>query len=143
MIGEVVNYMYEGRPTRADLGSLFGRIFAALDPGGLLLFDAAVPGRDGAGIRQAFRYGADWAVLIEAREDPGTGTLTRDITTFRRAGDLYRREDEQHRLRLWPRAEVTGLLETTGFEVSSVDQYDDVRLPEGLVGYRAVKPRPA
>ena len=140
MIGEVVNYMDEGRPTQGDLETLFGRIHGALEPGGLLLFDAAAPGRPAAGPRQAFRHGPDWTVLIEAREDEAAGTLIREITTFRRAGDLYRREDEQHRLRLWRRDEVIGMLEKSGFEVSTFDRYDDVRLPEGLIGYRAVKP---
>lgn len=139
MIGEVVNYMDEGRPTPGDLEALFRRIHAALEPGGLLLFDAAAPGRQAVALRQAFTQGPNWTVLIEAREDPRTGTLIREITTFRRAGDLYRREDEQHRLRLWPRDEVIAMLENAGFEVSSFDRYDDVRLPEGLAGYRAVK----
>jgi SAM-dependent methyltransferase len=139
LIGEVVNYADEGRPTQADLEDLFGRIHAALAPGGLLLFDAAAPGRQGAMPSQAFRHGPDWTVLIEAREDRAAGTLTREITTFRRAGDLYRREDERHVLKLWPSSVILALLERIGFAVSLFDRYDDVILPVGLIGYRAIR----
>jgi SAM-dependent methyltransferase len=140
MIGEVVNYVDEGRPTPADLEGLFTRIHAALEPGGLLLFDAAAPRQGAAAITQAFRHGPDWTVLIEAREDPAA-TLTREITTFRRAGDLYRREDERHVLRLWARDEVLAMLARAGFSATIFDRYDDVRLPDNLIGYRALKPR--
>lgn len=139
LIGEVVNYVDDGHPTQADLADLVRRIHAALEPGGLLIFDAAEPGRQGNLPSQTFRHGPDWSVTIEAREDPAAGTLTREIVTFRRAGDLYRREEERHVLKLWPRDRVVALLKEAGFAVTLFDRYDDVKLPVGVVGYRALK----
>ena len=135
MIGEVVNYCVAGKPAAADLDALLQRIHAALEPGGLLLFDAAAPGRQGEAARQSFRHGPDWTVLVEQREDGRV--LTREITTFRAAGDLYRRENEQHLLHLWPVDEMQEALARAGFSVALIDRYDDVALPPGLVGYRA------
>src|SRR5437764_4966322 len=44
-VGECCNYLFDaGHSTRA-LGRLFRRVYAALGPGGLLLLDAAGPGR--------------------------------------------------------------------------------------------------
>jgi SAM-dependent methyltransferase len=134
MIGEVANYLVEGRPEESDLALLFGRIHAALPPGGLFLFDVAVPTcRDAP--RQVFTQKAEWTILMETREDPAARLLRRDITTFRRVGDLYRREDETHVLRLWPSQTLERLLGEAGFEVEPLDGYDDVKLPPGLMGY--------
>ena len=138
MIGEVSNFVLDGRPEEADLRRLLARISAALEPGGLLLFDAAAPGR-GAGATQSFSHRPEWSVTVETREDAQAGRLTRDITTFRRVGDLYRREDETHVLRLWAPDLLLRLLEEAGFETARLDRYDDVMLPAALVGYRCVK----
>jgi hypothetical protein len=68
-----------------QLRRLFDRVYAALKPGGLFIFDIAEPGR-GKGPRQKYREGQDWAVLLEVDEDSTTNLLTRRITSFRRVG---------------------------------------------------------
>jgi SAM-dependent methyltransferase len=135
MIGECVNYVVDGQPDVGDLQTLFSRVYEALQPKGLLLFDAAAPGRVPGGSQKTFTQMSEWSVLIESRENPGGQHLTRDITTFRRVGDLYRREDEAHTLRLWPPELVEELLATAGFTIERFGSYDDVTLPEGLIGY--------
>jgi SAM-dependent methyltransferase len=134
MIGECINYLVDGRPDVEDLSALFHRVHAALQPGGFVLFDAAAPGRVSDGPQKTFTQMSEWSVLIESRET-GHGQLAREITTFRRVGDLYRREDETHTLRLWAPHLVEGLLTEAGFEVERFDRYDDVALPPGLLGY--------
>lgn len=139
MIGECVNYVVDGRPETEDLRALFERVFAALRPGGFVLFDAVAPGRVPGGSQKTFTQTAEWSVLVDQREST-RDTLVREITTFRRVGDLYRREDEAHTLRLWSEPMVEGLLAQAGFAVERFDRYDDVALPEGLLGYVGRKP---
>lgn len=139
MIGECVNYVVGGQPDIDDLRALFGRVFAALRPGGFVLFDAAAPGRVPGGSHKTFTQMAEWSVLIDQREN-ARDSLVREITTFRRVGDLYRREDEAHTLRLWPEHVVEGLMVQAGFAIERFDRYDDVTLPDGLLGYVGLRP---
>lgn len=139
MIGECVNYVVDGRPDTQDLEALFERIFAALRPGGVVLFDAAAPGRVPGGSQKTFTQTPEWSVLID-QQVSARETLVREITTFRRVGDFYRREDEAHMLRLWPEHLIEGVLAQAGFGVERFDRYDDLALPEGLLGYIGRKP---
>jgi SAM-dependent methyltransferase len=118
-IGEVLGYTGLARGTKAELRSLFGRVAAALRPGGLFVFDLATPGRVPGGEASSFRVGPDWAILFTASEDARTSRLVRRITTFRRieGGATYRRSEEIHRLRLWDPHDVTGMLREARFRV--------------------------
>lgn len=80
------------------------------------------------------------AVLVTTEEDQQAGILTRRITSFRRVGDLYRRDHEVHRLRLIRPSEVLGQLRALGFRVRTLRAYGALRLPPGLVGLLARKP---
>ena len=102
-VGECFNYLFDRRNTREELARLFGQIHQALNRDGLLLFDVAEPGRvPGGGPIRFFVDQPDWAVLVVSEEDPTSRLLTRRITTFRRIGDLYRRDQEIHRQRAYP-----------------------------------------
>jgi SAM-dependent methyltransferase len=140
-VGEGVNYLFDEGNTDQALAELFRRAFAALCPGGLLLLDAAGPGRiPGHGPRQSFREGDDWAVLVTTEEDAERRLLTRQITSFRRVGAWYRRDHEVHRLRLLPPAELAEQLRAAGFRVRVLRRYGELRLPRGLTGLLAHKP---
>src|SRR5262249_57279107 len=96
-VGECFNYLFDRDNTDRKRLDLFRRIYAALAPGGLLLFDVAGPGRiPGSGTRQLFREGDGWAVLVNVEEDRPRRLLTRQITSFRQVGKLYRRDHEVH-----------------------------------------------
>jgi SAM-dependent methyltransferase len=139
-IGECVNYLFDNVSTKANLGRLFRRIHRALRPGGVFLFDAAAPGRLGpTGAAQGHRLAKDWAVLWSTSEDPAAGTLTREITTFRRTRAHYTRDHEVHRLCLYPKPHVAAALEQAGFSVRILRAYGPQPLPRGLVGYLARK----
>lgn len=140
-LGECFNYLFDRHHANRKLAKLFRRIYDALSPGGLLVFDAAGPGRvRGFGPQRSYREGDDWAVLVTAREDREQRLLTRRITSFRRIGKLYRREEEIHRLRLLAPAELARQLRTIGFRVRILSGYGSLRFAPGHAGFLARKP---
>jgi SAM-dependent methyltransferase len=139
-VGEPLNYLFDRGHTATALGKVLRRIHRALQPGGLFLGDIAGPGRVPGQIpRRIFAEGCDWAVLVTIEEDPRTRVLTRRITSFRRVGDLYRRDEEIHRQRLIPRSELTDRLRKIGFRVRTLRGYGALRFPPGLAGFLARK----
>src|SRR5437870_2264632 len=121
-LGECLNYLFDASNRMSEIRRLFRRVYSALEPGGLFVFDIAEPGR-GKGPRQKYRQGSDWAVLVEVDEDARTNRLTRRITTFRKAGELYRRDEEIHQLQLYKRGEVANELRGVGFRVRTIGAY--------------------
>jgi SAM-dependent methyltransferase len=139
-VGECLNYLFDSRHSVDAVRGVLGRAFAALAPGGLLIFDVAGPGRvPGPGPHQSYTEAEDWAVLVTAEEDPREQLLTPHITSFRKVGELYRRDHEVHRLRLLARAEVLSWLQEAGFRAQVVDAYGSVPFPPGYVGFLARK----
>lgn len=139
-LGECVNYLFDESNSIAQLRRLFHRVYSALKPGGLFVFDVAEPGR-GKGPRQKHRQGKDWAVLIEVDEEAGTNRLTRRITTFRKRGKSYVRDEEIHVLQLYTRSEVAAELRRAGFRVRTLRGYGEQTMIDGCVGFMARKPR--
>jgi len=138
-LGECFSYLFDERNGRRRLDGLFRRVWRALSPGGLFVFDVATPGR-GAGPEKRCWQGADWALLVEVSEDARARRLTRRITTFRRVGRLYRRDQEVHRLRLYEAPDLAAALRRAGFRARIVRGYGRERFGEGLVGFLARKP---
>jgi hypothetical protein len=103
--------------------------------------DIAEPGRvHGNGIARSYFEGDDWAVLVTNEEDRSRMLLTRQITTFRRVGDLYRRDTEVHRQRLLDRVELAAQLRGLGFRVRILRGYGTLRFGKGHIGLMARKP---
>jgi SAM-dependent methyltransferase len=139
-IGECVNYLFDAGHSLEGVRQLLGRSFTALTPGGLMVFDVAEPGRVPGGKSKTYIEGDGWAVLVATEEDQRQGLLTRLITTFRKVGELYRRDHEIHRLRLLPRAQVVSWLEEVGFRVQTLGAYGPLPFAPGHVGFLAQKP---
>jgi SAM-dependent methyltransferase len=129
-IGECVNY---GGPP--SLEPLLRRAWAALEPGGLLVFDAAGPGREPDVQRRARHEGDGWTMRVEASEDRAARTLTRRIALMRDG----RRSEELHALRLYERDEVVDWLESSGFAVTCHPSYGAARRLPGVHVYVAVR----
>jgi SAM-dependent methyltransferase len=142
-IGECFNYLFDRSNDARALERVLRRVFAALEPGGVLMFDVSTPGRVADGLRRDFFEGRGWTVTVEASEDRRHRQLRRAITSYRRAGSAYRRSFELHELRLWSAREVVRLLKRIGFEVATRDRYGVLRLPEGMVCFVATKRRRA
>jgi SAM-dependent methyltransferase len=139
VLGEVLAYEFDGTRTNATLRGILKRIYGSLEPGGVLIFDLPEPGRHGS-TRRTFTEGDGWACLVEFDEDSKRRRLTREIVTFRRDGDLYRRSCETHRLRLSPAGEVVQLLRDVGFRARIVRRYGECRFPRHYAGFVAMKP---
>lgn len=139
-IGEVFNYLFDRNNSHQQLSKLFRRIHDALLPGGLFLFDGSEPGRVTRNGRR--RYGVEgdgWACLVDAEENRDTRILTRRITSFRQVGELFRRDYEVHRQRLFDRRELVTDLRKIGFRVRMLRGYGQLKFPRGYVGFLARK----
>jgi SAM-dependent methyltransferase len=129
-LGEAVNY---GGPPTLEL--LFRRAYATLEPGGLLVFDAAAPGREPELHRRARYEGEDWAMGVEASEDREDRVLTRRISLVRDG----RSSEEVHVLRLYEPDVVVEWLEAAGFSVSRHPSYGAGRRLPGMHVYVATR----
>lgn len=132
-LGECFNYLFDNRNGRSSLRRLFRQAYRALQPGGLLVFDVAEPGRARRWDRR-FWMGDDWACLVEFDHTPRRNLLTRRITTFRRVGRHYRRAEETHVQRLYRGLELAGDLREVGFRVRIVRGYGGFRFVKAQVG---------
>jgi SAM-dependent methyltransferase len=139
-LGECFNYEFDPRTSRQNLARLFQRIHSALRPGGVLVFDVAMPGRLGSkGPVKKWFVGRDWALLLESREDTRRALLSRRIIIFRKVGRHYRRSEETHHLRLYEPLHIAQQLGQMGFEVNLLRGYGRFKFAPGLVGFVARK----
>jgi hypothetical protein len=107
-------------------------------PGGVLIFDVFVKGRRMK--YKTWRVGATWAVLAHVNEEPVRRRHTRDIVTFRKTGQGYRRRAERHVLTVSTPSALTAELRRAGFSVRSTRAYGGFRLPYRRLGFVARKP---
>jgi SAM-dependent methyltransferase len=133
-IGEVVNYL-AGRAVRAEsarheaqLSRFFRQAARALAPGGFLLFDF-MEAAGGRTYQSRCKSGDGWTIVASARVQGRV--LTRDLTTFRRVGRLYRRSRERHHVRLLRQAELAAALRQAGFAVRMRRSIGRVKLIRG------------
>jgi len=135
-IGECFNYTFDRGNNMKELARLFRRVHDALRPGGVCIFDIAEPGR---ALRRAHALGKDWAILFEA--EATHDLLIRRMTCFRQIGELYRRSQETHRLRLYRSFDIAAELRSAGFAVRVLRAYGRMPLPSGNAAFVATKRR--
>jgi SAM-dependent methyltransferase len=140
-LGECFNYLFDQSNNKQALIRLFRRVYAALRPGGVFIFDLVEPGYvRGPNPLRSYREGEDWATLVHVEEHRQRKTLTRHITLFRKVGKLYRRSEEVHRLRLYKGTEIAKVLRRVGFRVRLLRGYGEFRFRRAHVGFVARKP---
>ena len=138
-ISEVLNYLFDPENEERGLERLFGRVYEALRPGGVFVFDVLGPGQVQPGTTsRGWSAGEDWAVLNEKVEE--RGTMTRRIVSFRKVGEHYRRDDEVHRVRLYEPEELSAELRLAGFRVRTMRAYGGYPLERGHAAFVARKP---
>jgi SAM-dependent methyltransferase len=140
-VSEVLNYLFDPENEHRGLPRLFRRVYDALSPGGIFVFDVLGPGQVPPGTATRwFSEGEDWVVLVEKEEDAERGTLTRRIISFRKVGEQYRRDDEVHRVRLYGPSEISDELRRSGFRVRTMHAYGRYPLARGQAAFAARKP---
>lgn len=140
-IGECFNYLFDPQNNCQTLLQLFERIYTALNPGGIFIFDLAEPGQLPGGEQvKTFTEGEDWFVLVEKEEDVERSTLVRRIITLRKVGEHYRRDREVHYLRLYEARAIAEKLAQVGFQVQISRSYGQYQLPKAHAAFIARKP---
>lgn len=137
-LSEIFNYLFDESNNLARLTDFFRKVYQALEPNGLFIFDVAEPGRIGK-INQKNFMTDDWAMLVNYSEDSKTSLFTREITLFRKINDLYRRSHETHRLQLYKGSQLATILRKIGFRVKLVRGYGKYRFPKSYIGFIATK----
>lgn len=140
-MGECCNYAFDECSGEEGLRRVFSRVYAALRPGGVFIFDVIEPGRERGMPPKRWRQGHDWAVLVEAEEQSERQSLVRRITSFRKTGSLYRKDEETHTLWLYRSADVAAWLRATGFRVRVMRGYGSLRFTQSHAAFVARKHR--
>ncbi len=140
-MGECLNYRFkDARTSKAALSKLFHRIYDALQPGGVFVFDIATPSRAPKSKPQVVRHdGKDWSIVSVTSKIPGG--LRRSMTFFRRYGELYRRGTETHDLTLYSVAEILLALRRCGFKASRLPAKGYFQEIPGMAWFLAAKAR--
>ncbi len=137
-VGGGLSYFAPDDP-RSRLPSFFRRSRAALEPGGLLIFDLIVDDPAEPMRYRAERQGPDWRLDLEVDEDVEQAVLTRSITITRMVDGQERRSHELHRVRIFRSAEVERMLVDAGFSVRTASSYGVVPLPPRRLAFTARK----
>lgn len=140
-IGECLNYCFDGQNSKHSLMQLFRRVYDALQPEGVLIFDVAGPDRVPDTVPGlTWREGPDWAVLASIQVERRRRMLRRHIICFRKLGQRYRRTEETHLLRLYSHRDLRDVLGRCGFRTRALTGYGSFRFPPGIHGILAIKP---
>jgi SAM-dependent methyltransferase len=123
-MGEVLGYAFDRASGTKALARVFRRAREALDPRGLLVFDALSPDAVPDPPRRVWREGRGWGVGAVVSGDARGRAIVRRITTFRRVGGRWRRRAEIHRVLLHRPAMLVALLRRAGFAARTLAGYD-------------------
>jgi SAM-dependent methyltransferase len=139
-ISECINYLFDEKNSLKTIEILFEKVFKALKPGGIFVFDFLEPGqlgKQGSQIRIA--EGKDWYIINKVSESKHDFTLSRDLTIFRKIGQLYNKTNELHRVRLYKKNDLARILKKTGFKISVLKGYGEFLFRKKHTGFIARK----
>lgn len=136
-VGHPVSYLDD----EAQLDAALHAMARAVRPGGVLAFDicdlewGAARREQGPQVWQ----GADW-MLVNRPSVPDPHVYRREMTTFVRAGELWRREDELHDNVLTDTSRIPALLAADGVVAEVRSSFGTETLPVGLVAIVGHRP---
>ena len=137
-LGEPLNYLGQGHGIKRVLRN----VFAALEPGGLFVFDVRHPPVKPQPTIHHSRSAEDWFCFARIEEDQNR--LVRHITTFaRQRGGCFRRAEETHLLKLFSRAQMIKWLREVGFRVRTRRSYGEYQLGKRQSVFLCRKPKGA
>ncbi|MGH1366328.1 MAG: class I SAM-dependent methyltransferase [Calditrichia bacterium] len=138
-LSECLNYLFDADAEK-KLFALFQTIYESLPKNGVFICDVIEPGVNGKeALVRTYSKGEDWAILLEKEEFPRERMLERRMTIFRKTGELWRRSEETHRVRLYKSTTFAKLLRKANFSVRTVRGYGALRFRKGQVGFIARK----
>jgi SAM-dependent methyltransferase len=126
-VGEPLTHHTEDADRDTLVKGFLERASDVLPERGMLIFDLIELGEPSLTGR-SWNSGDDWAVLVDTRENQDSRTLVRDIETFRRVDQLYRRGREVHRVRLFDTSTLRDQLASCGFAMETAHEYGAQRL---------------
>lgn len=135
-LGEVLSYMNDDEPPVFE--KLIQKVHNALKPGGVFLFDVMVQGEPTLTGRH-WREEDDWALMVAADEQAERNRVVRDIITFCKHDDSYRRAEERHVQYLYDQIEVDSILMGSGFDVEAMMAYGLYTLMPRRIAFKAIK----
>jgi SAM-dependent methyltransferase len=137
-IGEGLSYFAPGDP-QLNLEPWLRKAYAALEPGGYLIFDLVTGSNAEPMDYRSERHGDGWNLEVHVREDPVDTLLTRTIRITRTVDGTKRHSVEEHSVRIFSAGEVEELLASVGFAVKVAAGYGDFPLPPRRAAYVAHK----
>lgn len=138
MVGEILSYAAAAHSADENtLLQFFQRVFRALQPGGIFLFDVLGNAHDYTG--KFWQDREDFFVLSDVSQK---GELThRHIISFLKAADVYTKSVEDHVLVTFSAARLQSLLGQAGFSAKQVYHYGDVAMLPGRIAFECSKHR--
>ena len=129
-VGHPLSYLAD----QEQLERAFGAMARALRRQGLLAFDICdfAWGEARRDDPPKVWFGDDW-VLITRTSVPDRATFRREMTTFVRTGDMWRRDDEMHDNVLVDTAAIPVVFARSGIDAHVSPSFGDETLPVGLV----------
>jgi SAM-dependent methyltransferase len=127
-VGEPLTYHQNFEDADSLVEKFFRSASEALPTGGPLIFDVIETGEPSLSGR-SWRSGEGWAVSVDAQEDQAARSLVRNIETFRQIGDLYRRDRETHKVRVFETRALLNQLTSLGFVTETTQSYGTQLLP--------------
>ena len=86
-VGEVLNYLFDPENEKRGLEGVFGRVYGALRPGGVFVFDVLGPSQVPPGTTaRGCRVGEDWRSFPRGRRTPGGGRWSATSSVLGRWG---------------------------------------------------------
>jgi SAM-dependent methyltransferase len=121
-LGESLTYHADSAAADSLVEDFFRAASGVLPAGGMLIFDVIELGQPSLEGR-SWASGDNWAVLVHTTENQPERNLVRNIETFRRVGEFYRRGLEVHRVRLFDTRTLCDQLAACGFSTETAQSY--------------------
>ncbi len=135
-VGEVVTYVPGGLPA---LRRFFTRVYDALEPGGIFLFDFMHSAR-GRTYPTRTMSGKGWTMAVRADYNARTRILTRQMAIIRRIKSRANHSRETHTVRIYDRRSIVSTLKQIGFGVKVSGSIGRCRLLTGDTAVFAQRP---
>lgn len=138
MVGEILSYAAAAHSADENtLLQFFQRVFRALRPEGIFLFDVLGNAHDYSG--KFFQDREDFFVFSDVSQQGSL--IRRHIISFLGTTDAYTKSVEDHVLVTFSVAQLQNLLGQAGFSAKQIFHYDDVAMLPGRIAFECSKHR--